>query len=253
VLRNRRKRIIIWLRPAGALKLLLAAALVALIVIIYVNEMPTTKTWSEWSMPLSGKTIVLDAGHGGPDGGASSKSGVIEKNVNLAIALYARDYLQEAGAIVYMTRERDTDLAHPDTKGLSKRKSEDLRARADFINKQNADLFLSIHGNATPSPRWFGAQTFYAPNHPDNYTLASLIQNELKRNLDNTDRVVKQMATTFLLKTLKMPSALIEVGFLTNPAEAARLNLPSYQKKVAASIYQGVLRYYSGEKVPKSS
>jgi len=250
--RKRRKRIVIWLRPTGAFKLVLAVALAALIVVIYMNELPTTKTWSDWSIPLSGRTIVLDAGHGGPDGGASSKSGLIEKDVNLAIALYVRDYLQQAGAVVYMTREVDTDLADPGTKGLSKRKTEDLRARADFINQKNADLFLSIHMNATPSPKWSGAQTFYAPNHPDNYTLASLIQNELKRNLNNTDRVVKQMESTFLLKTLKMPSALVEVGFLSNPAEAGRLADPGYQKKVAASIYQGLLRYYSGEKAPKS-
>lgn len=203
-------------------------------------------------MPLSGKIIGLDAGHGGPDGGAQSKSGIIEKDINLAIALYLRDYLQQAGAVVYMTREDDRDLANPGTSKLRQRKTEDLHARADFMNSKKVDLFLSIHMNAVPSSKWSGAQTFYYPNHPDNYTLAGLIQHEIIRNLANTDRVVKQMSTTYLLKTLKMPSALVEVGFLSNAEEARKLGDETYQKQVAASIYQGILRYFSGEKVPKT-
>lgn len=248
-MKKTRKRVVVFLSPIGLLKLALSMGLVALIVFIYTNELPATKTWSDWTTPLSGKTIALDAGHGGPDGGASSKSGVIEKDVNLAIAMYLRDFLQEAGAIVVMTREEDTDLANPGTTKLRKRKAEDLRARADFINQKKADLFLSVHMNATPSGKWSGAQTFYYPNHADNYTLAGLIQSELKRNLGNTNRVVKQITTTYLLKELKMPSALVEVGFLSNSAEAALIRDTKYQKKVAASIYQGILRYSSGEKI----
>jgi len=252
-MRRRRNRIFVWITPGGLLKIGMSLALVGLIAVIYMYQLPATHTWSEWTLPLSGKTIGIDAGHGGPDGGASSKSGVVEKDVNLAIARQLRDYLQEAGAVVFMTREEDVDLADAGTKSLSKRKTEDLNARVKYIEKKNTDLFLSIHMNAMPSTRWSGAQTFYYPGHPDNYTLASLIQNEIIRNLNNTDRVVKQMTSKFLLKSLKMPSALIEVGFLSNPEEARNLGNPAYQKKVAASIYQGILRYYSGEKLPKSS
>jgi len=231
------------------MKLVLMAVLVGLIAYIFTYELPSTKTWTYWTMPLSGKKIALDPGHGGPDGGASSKQGLIEKDVTLAITLYLRDYLQQAGALVVMTREDDTDLAKPETKGLSKRKTEDLINRADFIVNQQADLFLSIHLNSIPSAKWSGAQTFYYPNHPDNKRIAELIQSEFKRNLANTDRVAKTVDSVYLLKTLKIPSALVEVGFLSNPEEAKLLANSTYQKKLAASIYQAVLRYYAGEKV----
>jgi N-acetylmuramoyl-L-alanine amidase len=167
-MRKRKKRLVVWLTFHSSLKLVLSTLLVALVVFIYAYELPATKTWSDWTLPLSGKTIALDAGHGGPDGGASSKEGVIEKDINLAITLQLRDYLQQAGALVVMTRETDTDLADPGTKGYSKRKTEDLHNRADMINEKNADMFLSVHLNSIPSPRWKGAQTFYYTNNPNN-------------------------------------------------------------------------------------
>jgi N-acetylmuramoyl-L-alanine amidase len=249
-MRKRRARFVVWLSPQGVLKLVFSALLVALMLVVYTYELPSTKTWSQWTLPLSGKTIALDAGHGGPDGGASSKEGVIEKDINLAISLYLRDYLQQAGAVVVMTREEDKDLADADTKGYSKRKTEDLIRRADFIAAQKADLFLSIHLNSIPSAQWRGAQTFYYLNHQDNAKLAALLQDEIKKNLQNTDRVAKRLdANNYLLKTLKMPSALVELGFLSNPDEARLLADAKYQKKLAASLYQGILRYFSGEKV----
>ncbi|NQX64252.1 N-acetylmuramoyl-L-alanine amidase CwlD [Paenibacillus qinlingensis] len=253
-MRKRKKRLVVWLTFHSSLKLLLSAMLVALVVFIYAYELPTTKTWSDWTLPLSGKTIALDAGHGGPDGGAESKDGIIEKDINLAITLRLRDYLQQAGAIVVLTRETDTDLAESGTKGYSKRKTQDLHNRADLIQNNNADMFLSIHLNSIPSNKWRGAQTFYYLNNPDNPNLAALIQSELRRNLENTDRVAKLAdKTVYLLKTLKIPSALVEVGFLSNPEEAKLLADEKYQKMLAASVYQGILRYYAGEKVGSAS
>lgn len=121
-----------------------------------------------------------------------SKQGVIEKDINLSIALYVRDYLQQAGALVVMTREIDTDLAEADTRGYSKRKTEDLKQRVRRIEDKQADLFISIHMNSVPSNRWSGAQVFYTPNHPDNEGLANLLQQEMIRNLENTDRIAKR-------------------------------------------------------------
>lgn len=246
---KRRKRIVVWLTLQGSLKIMLSAALVVLMLIMFTYELPAARTWTYWTIPLSGKVIALDPGHGGPDGGAESKDGLIEKDINLAITLHLRDYLQEAGALVFMTREDDNDLAGSATKGYSKRKTEDLINRAQLINQQKSDLFLSVHVNSIPSVKWSGAQTFYYPNHKDSAGLATWIQEELTKNLNNTDRIAKPVGNVYLLKTLQMPSALIEVGFLSNPAEAALLRSTAYQKKIAAAIYQGVLRYYSGEKV----
>jgi N-acetylmuramoyl-L-alanine amidase len=244
-----KKTVVIWLSPHGILKLIMSGFLVALMVFMFTYELPATSTWTSWTLPLSGKKIALDPGHGGPDGGARSKEGLIEKDVNLAITLHLRDYLQEAGALVVMTREDDKDLAQSSTKGYSKRKTEDLINRAQFITEQKSDMFVSIHLNSIPSTQWWGAQTFFYPSHRDSAMLAALIQDEIKRNLKNTDRVAKPADNVYLLKTLKIPSALVEVGFLSNPAEADLLESPAYQKKLAASIYQGILRYYSGEKV----
>ncbi|KZE72189.1 N-acetylmuramoyl-L-alanine amidase [Paenibacillus elgii] len=247
---GKRKRVVVWLTMHSGIKIVMSALLVALMLFMFTYELPSTKTWTYWTMPLSGKIIALDAGHGGPDGGARSKDGLEEKDVNLAIALHLRDYLQQSGALVVMTREDDRDLASPGTKGYSKRKTEDLLKRAEFVSKQKSNLFVSIHLNSIPSPRWSGAQTFFYPNHADNATLATLIQEEMKRNLKNTDRVAKQAdKEIYLLKAMTIPSALVEVGFLSNPGEAQLLRDPTYQKKIATSIYQGILRYYSGEKV----
>jgi N-acetylmuramoyl-L-alanine amidase len=249
-MRKRKTRFVVWLTFHSGLKLALSALLVALVVFIYSYELPSTKTWSDWTLPLSGKTIALDAGHGGPDGGAASKEGIIEKDINLAITLYLRDYLQQAGATVVMTREEDKDLAGKDTRGYSKRKTEDLINRAEFIKRSKANLFISVHLNSIPSPKWRGAQTFYYPNHVDNSKLAALIQSELTKNLENTDRIAKEAdRTVYLLKAMQMPSALVEVGFLSNPEESRLLSDEQYQRKLAASIYQGILRYFSGEKV----
>ncbi|WP_072337996.1 MULTISPECIES: N-acetylmuramoyl-L-alanine amidase CwlD [unclassified Paenibacillus] len=247
---GRRKRVVVWLTAHSWIKIGMSALLVALMVFMFTYELPATRTWTYWTMPLSGKIIALDPGHGGPDGGASSKDGTVEKDINLAITLQVRDYLQQAGALVIMTREDDRDLADPSTKGYSKRKTEDLLKRAELVTQQKAGMLVSVHLNAIPSAKWSGAQTFFYPNHAGNQTLAALIQDEIKSNLKNTERVAKQAdKEIYLLKAMKIPSALVEVGFLSNPAEAQLLRDPAYQKKVAAAIYQGILRYYSGEKI----
>ncbi|MFC4098365.1 N-acetylmuramoyl-L-alanine amidase CwlD [Paenibacillus xanthanilyticus] len=247
--RGIRNRFVVWITYRGAVRVGLGMVAVLLTVILLSQDVPSTRTWTYWTMPLSGKTIVLDAGHGGVDGGAVSKQGDIEKDLNLAISLQLRDYLQQAGAIVHMTREDDHDLAGEDTKKISRRKTEDLVRRAQFVKEQGADLFVTIHMNSIPSPKWSGAQTFYYPNLPENERLAALIQDEIRRNLENTQRLAAKKNDIYLLKAMdSIPTALIEVGFLSNPGEAALLADADYQKKVAASIYQGILRYSAGEK-----
>ncbi|MFD0716700.1 N-acetylmuramoyl-L-alanine amidase CwlD [Paenibacillus sp. GCM10027626] len=247
---GRRKRIVLWLTYRGVLRIGLIATGILLAVVLLTLEVPSTKTWTYWTLPLSGKTIAIDAGHGGADGGAVSKKGAVEKDLNLAIALQLRDYLQQAGAVVVMTREGDYDLAQEGTKKIGKRKTEDLLQRVKFVKERQANLFISIHMNSIPSPRWYGAQTFYYPNHPDNPLLASLIQDEIRRNLQNTERVAAKKEGVYVLKAIEdIPTTLVEVGFLSHPEEARRLIDADYQKKVAASIYQGILRYCSGEKL----
>ncbi|MDP4095915.1 N-acetylmuramoyl-L-alanine amidase CwlD [Paenibacillus sp. P96] len=249
MLKYRNRNITLWIRYRTLKKGLLSLCLLLLFMTVTVSDIPAAKTWTYWSLPLAGKVIVLDAGHGGPDGGAVSKEGVIEKDINLAIAFYLRDYLQQAGAVVKLTRENDRDLADDSTKGYSRRKTEDLKRRVRLIEEYNADLFLSIHMNSVPSSKWSGAQTFYYPSHADNASLATLIQDEIRRNMENTDRVAKTVDTVYLLQALKMPSALVEIGFLSHPGEARLLADEVYQRQISAAVYKGILRYISGERV----
>ncbi|GKU76674.1 N-acetylmuramoyl-L-alanine amidase CwlD [Paenibacillus sp. L3-i20] len=246
-----RRHFVVWLTYKGVVRIGIAFLVIVLTGIMLRQSIPASSTWSYWSLPLSGKTIAIDAGHGGADGGAISKEGVIEKDLNLAIALYLRDYLQQAGAVVIMTREGDYDLASGDAHAYSKRKTEDLKRRVALINENKPATVISIHMNSIPQQKWSGAQTFYqAGNHPDNRMLAAFIQDEIKRNLENTTRIAATVKGVYLLKEIKdIPTALVEVGFLSNHGEAERLVDAEYQRKAAASIYQGILRYHSGEKL----
>lgn len=203
----------------------------------------TETTWASWSLPLSGKTIVLDPGHGGPDGGAVGSDNTVEKDIALQVAKQLQRYLQQAGALVYLTREKDEDLAAEETKGLARRKSEDIRERLIYIEKKNADFFLTIHLNALPSDRWRGAQTFYYPKFDENRHLAEMVQAEIRRNMENTNREALEINGIYLLKHAETPGALVEIGFLSNVEERELLKREEYQEGMAASIYQGVLRY----------
>ncbi|HEX6593965.1 MAG TPA: N-acetylmuramoyl-L-alanine amidase CwlD [Bacillota bacterium] len=216
-----------------------------IVVLIFLLQLPISKTeptWESWSLPLSGKTIVIDPGHGGPDGGAVGKDQTSEKEIALSVSKKLQQYLQQSGALVYLTREKDKDLAHPDTKGLSNRKSEDIRNRLKFIHDRKADFFVTIHLNAISSSRWSGAQTFYYPESDESRHLAKMIQDELRRNLE-TDRSSLAINNIYLLKHARVPGALVEIGFLSNDRELQLLKKEDYQRQMAGSIYEGLLRY----------
>ena len=216
-------------------------------VLVFLIQIPITQSDFEasgpWSPPLSGKTIVIDPGHGGPDGGAVGSDETEEKDISLAVSKMLQSYLQQNGALVYLTREEDTDLADESTKGLARRKAEDIRNRLEFIHEKEPDFFLTVHLNAVPSSRWKGAQTFYYPSFDENGHLAKMIQEEIIRNLENTNRSPLVINGVYLLKHAKAPGALVEIGFLSNPEEQALLTQEDYQRKMAVSIYEGVLRY----------
>jgi N-acetylmuramoyl-L-alanine amidase len=229
-------------------KLKVAGIIAALGILLFIIQYKILDkdTWDSWNLPLSGKIIYIDPGHGGPDGGAGDED-ALEKDIALSVSLMIRDYLQEQGALVIMTREEDKDLASEDTKGYSRRKVEDLHKRLNLINESEADLFLSIHLNSIPSPKWSGAQTFYNPKYEENKELSKAIQKEITRNLENTSREAKGLQSVYILKHAKKTGALVEIGFLSNPEERSNLLDGDYQEKVAASIYQGVLNYLTNE------
>ncbi|MBP1970936.1 N-acetylmuramoyl-L-alanine amidase [Virgibacillus natechei] len=236
---NRSIKFIIW--AAGFL------LLIFLIQFPIQESEEASETSTPWSLPLSGKTIVIDPGHGGVDGGAVGKDETLEKDIALSISKKLQSYLHQSGALVYLTREEDVDLAAEDTEGYSRRKMEDIRNRLQFIHDQEADFFLSLHLNALPSDKWSGAQTFYYPEQDESRHLAQMIQSEIIRNLENTDRTPLANNGVYLLKNAEIPGALVEVGFLSNEQERELLKQDEYQQRMSASIYEGILRYATEE------
>lgn len=198
--------------------------------------------------PLAGvlldRAVVIDPGHGGPDPGAVGPRGELEKDVVLGISLHLKRYLEAAGARPILTRERDEDLSGlppevPDVKAT------DLRRRVEIAQSARADVFLCIHANATESPYWHGAQTFYRPNHPDSVRLARCIQRELVRVTRRTDRVALPGPKQYVLDNVTMPAVTVEVGFMSHPEEARLLTDPDYQKLVAWAIFLGTARFFA--------
>lgn len=227
-------------------KLLALIIGVGILTAIILFEFNNYGLWKSWNLPLSGKIILIDPGHGGADGGAGYGD-ALEKDIALEISLKLRDYLQQQGALVIMTREEDKDLADEGTRGLSRRKAEDLRRRLKMINESEADFFISIHLNAITSSRWRGAQTFYSTRYDENARAAKFIQDELRKNLGNTNRKAKPIRNVYIIENAKKPGVLVEAGFLSNPQEKEELKNAQYQEKVAASVYQGILRHFSKE------
>ena len=191
-------------------------------------------------LPLFGKIIYLDPGHGGPDPGAMYKD-IKEKDINLQISKKLEERLTKLGAIVYLTRYGDYDLSVNNT---INRKRSDLSRRGNIINKSDCDLFLSIHLNAESTGIWKGAQTFYNTNNKQNKEIAKILQQQFKDDL-NSKRKEKNKNDLYLQKRINKPGVLIEVGFLSNASERYLLRQKTYQDKVTLSITNGILKYFN--------
>ncbi|HBS60622.1 MAG: N-acetylmuramoyl-L-alanine amidase [Bacillota bacterium] len=174
--------------------------------------------------------IVIDPGHGGSDPGAIGPAGTQEKTHTLAVALYLRTLLQEAGHQVILTRETDRDVAYPDASA-----SEELQARVDIANQAGAGLFISLHANAADNSGAGGTETWY---YLDGYLLAEAVQGELA-NLGLTDRGVKQ-ANFYVLKYTEMPAILVELAFISNSAEERLLAAEEFRERAAREINNGL-------------
>lgn len=207
--------------------------------ILLISTISFVKADSNNTLPLLGKVIYLDAGHGGLDPGTVYKN-IYEKDINLDIVKKLQILLEEDGAIVYLTRDGDYDLSNT-TNG---RKKSDLNNRAKIINESNADIYISIHLNSMQSSTWSGAQVFYDDVNKNNYQLALIMQEQLRQDL-NTDREIKEIKTMLMNRKIKIPGVLIEVGFLSNPNDRYLLRQTDYQYKVAESIKMGIKKYFN--------
>ena len=191
-------------------------------------------------LPLIGKVIYLDPGHGGTDPGAVYGN-IYEANLNLEIALKTQKELEKQGAIVYLTRYGDYDLS---VKNAQLRKRSDLSRRANAINKSLCDMYLSIHLNADSDTTWRGAQVFFDDVNKNNVKLAEIMQNTFKKNL-NTNRKYKQVTNQYMYRRINRLGVLLEVGFISNPNERYLLQKEEYQEKIAKTITEGINNYFN--------
>ena len=226
-------------------------AICALIVIggtfLILHNQPTTSPTLSWVM--AEKTFLIDPGHGGTFPGRVNESNILEKDINLDIALKLDQLLEETGALVVMTRRTDTDLIPQESKEekLLLQQRADVEQRIQIGAQSKADYFISIHCNSIPNEKWSGAQTFYNPEDPESQALAHAIQQMLIEQLGDHDREALPREDTYLFKNATMPTVIVECGFLSNAEEAAKLQDPAYQQQLAWAIYLGVNQYLAAQ------
>lgn len=220
----------------------IVAIITCLLIITYIVPVNT------FAMDNSDKVILIDPGHGGIDGGAQSKAGTIEKDINLQIALKLRDNLEEKGYKVYMTRDEDEGL-YQKGNTVREKKREDLNRRVEMKKETECDIFISIHQNMFPQSKCYGAQVWYASND-NSYNLATVVQDSIKESVkDNNKRVAKPAAEAYLILRDKYEGAsiLVECGFLSNPDEEAKLKSYEHQNLIVEGISGGIDKYFDGD------
>jgi N-acetylmuramoyl-L-alanine amidase len=191
------------------------------------------------------KKILIDAGHGGMDGGTSSNNGTVEKNINLSIATKLKTRLQSLGYEVVMTREDDTGL-YLNSGTVRSKYMEDLRNRCNLKESSNCDMFVSIHLNYFTQSKYKGAQVWYS-TFKESAMLAGIIQKNLRGDLDSSNKRVQKPAKNayrILRENDTMPSVIVECGFLSNYEEEQKLKSDEYQEKIAESISKSIGEYY---------
>lgn len=193
---------------------------------------------------FSGETVVIDAGHGGEDGGAVSVSGAIESQINLAIALRLDQILGLYGVNTVLLRDSDISLHDPDAQTLREKKVSDLHNRVAAIEALESPILISIHQNTYTSSQYHGAQVFYA-NGEMSLPFAQITQSTLKQALDpNNERQPTAIPeSVYLMNHISCRAILVECGFLSNPQEDALLQSPGYQTKLAAALAGAYLSY----------
>ncbi len=191
--------------------------------------------------------IVVDAGHGGIDGGVSGRSsGVKESDINLAISLALKESLEDMGFEVKLTRKTEAGLYGTTTKGFKKR---DMQRRKEIIAEANPDLLISVHQNFYPSAAARGGQVFYAAKKEESKRLAALLQeklNELYGEVGVRSRTISA-GEYFMLGCHPCPSVIVECGFLSNAADERLLRSSSWREKIAGRLAMGALAYFSDQ------
>lgn len=216
---------------------------VILIVTAYNSISQTTSPSVKENLP----TIIIDAGHGGDDGGATA-NGIVEKNINLSISKVLSDIFTSNGYNVIMTRTDDKSI-NTDGTTLREKKVSDMKNRLEIYNSDENNIVISIHQNKFQQEKYSGTQIFYSTNNENSKVLAESIRNSVVNLLqpENTRECKKATKEIYLLYNAKIPAVIVECGFISNYSEAEKLKTDSYQKQLAFSIYLGVLDYINSD------
>ena len=186
--------------------------------------------------------IIIDAGHGGVDGGATSCTGILESQLNLEIALRLDDLMHLLGYTTKMIRTEDISIYTEGTT-IAAKKVSDLKERVRIVNNTYNAILLSIHQNFFTDGRYSGAQVFFS-NSPDSEKLAKMLQADLVKSLNpGSKRQAKKSSGIYLMEHIQWPGVLIECGFLSNPEECEKLSQKEYQKELSFSIVCGIIEY----------
>lgn len=194
------------------------------------------------------KIVIIDAGHGLPDGGTSGMSGVCESEINLQISKKISAKLKEKCYNVIMTRETEEGI-YTEGSTIKQKKLSDMHKRENIINSSGADIFISIHMNYFTDPTVSGAQVFYSENREESFRLAESIRSKLVPLYEKNDRILKKAPEgVYLMKKANIPACLVECGFLSNAENEALLLTKVYQEKIAGAIVLGIEEYFKGDK-----
>ena len=226
---------------------IITAFLIILSAMLYLTFMANFSAAEASSMPITQKTVIVDAGHGGDDGGAIGIDGTVEKDINLDIALTLEKILKFYGFNVIMTRTQDVMTCDDGLDSLRKRKISDIHNRFELMRKNPDAIFISVHQNKLEDSSQHGTQVFYSGNDERSKELAEAIQTSVTLTLQRkNDRVVKKSGSgIYLLYHAKIPAVLVECGFISNSDEVKKLKDESYRMKLAILIADGLLKYLS--------
>ena len=227
--------------------LIMAGIFLSIFIFVFTKEniSEQNKYISTVSLPISGKVIVVDAGHGVPDEGAESSNGTTEAETNLKIALKLQNLLEQSGSTVILTRSDENAIYDLDSKTLKQKKISDIHNRVKIGNESQADIFISIHLNKIPQPQYDGWQTFYKEGDEEGAKLAKQIQENLGKTIDKeNNRVAKTIDNIYIIKHVEIPTTIVECGFLSNPEEEKKLLNDEYQNKIAWNIYNEIINYF---------
>ena len=189
--------------------------------------------------------VIIDAGHGGVDGGAVASDGTLEKDINLDIALRLNEILTEKGFTTILTRDGDYSVHDESADTVRKKKTSDLHNRLKIIESTENAIFVSVHQNYYTQSKYNGAQVFYSPNDTRSSMLAECIQKSIVKDIqpENTRQIKKSDSSIFLLYKATIPSVMVECGFLSNIEETEKLKTEEYRQRLAEAVCSGIIKY----------